>query len=198
MTAVAGRIGPNCLIRTVQALEERLGTDAARAWLVAHGHQDLTERLPESMVPEADFHALAGHVLDGLGAETGLAVLDRSGVLTAEYLLAHRIPAPARLLLPHLPSRLGLRILARAIGAHAWTFAGSGRFSVRLTGDPVFAIAGCPMCRGRHASRPTCSYYRATFEHLLRRLIHPRLTVAEVACEAVGSTACEFRITLPR
>ena len=84
-----------------------------------------------------------------------------------------------------------------SIGAHAWTFAGSGQFSVRLTGDPVFAIAGCPMCRGRHASRPTCSYYRATFEHLLRRLIHSRLTVAEVACEAVGGASCEFRITIP-
>ena len=197
MTAVAGRIGPNCLIRTVQALGERLGESEARAWLVAQGHRNLTERLPESMVPEADFHALAGHVLDGLGEEAGLAVLDRSGVLTAEYLLAHRIPAPARLLLPHLPARLGLRILSRAIGAHAWTFAGSGRFSVRLAGDPVFAIAGCPMCRGRHAARPTCSYYRATFEHLLRRLLHPRLTVTESACEAVGGAACEFRISLP-
>ncbi len=195
--AAPARIGPNCLIQTVAALREALGAAAADQWLTSSGHADLVAAAPEAMVPESEFIRLTHDLYAGHGPALAATILARSGTRTGDYLLAHRIPAAARWLLPHLPARLALRILTRAIGAHAWTFAGSGEFRVEWGAAPVFAIAGCPGCRGRRSDFPDCTYYRATFERLLRALIAPGLTVHEESCEATGAPACRFRIDFP-
>lgn len=187
-----GRIGPNAIIQTVAALRERMGRAAADAALREWDHADLAVTLPDAMVPEEAFNRLTRSVFHGLGEAAGREVLERAGALTAEYLLAHRIPRLARLVLPRLPSRLALRILTRAIGGHAWTFAGNGVFVADLGATPAFRITGCPMCRGLAVTIPTCTFYRGTFEGLLRRLVHAAVVVEERTCEARGGEYCEF------
>ena len=54
--------------------------------------------------------------------------MDRGGQV---YVLHNRIPRLVRRLLPKVPRRLALRLLLRAVRAHAWTFAGSADFRVR-------------------------------------------------------------------
>lgn len=188
------RIGPNSIIQTVAALRERLGPVGGDSALRSWGHGGLTSALPQSMVPEAEFNQLARSVLDGLGPVAGQEVLERAGVLTAEYLLAHRIPRAAQYLLPWLPARLSFRILSQAIRAHAWTFAGSGVFGIEFGPHPAYSITGCPMCRGLTTTSATCSFYRATFERLLRQLIHPNTVVEEVECEASGGRCCRYTV----
>ena len=55
-------------------------------------------------------------------------LLRKAGLGTAEYILANRIPAPAKRVIRILPNPWGARLLARSIAKHGWTFAGSGQF----------------------------------------------------------------------
>lgn len=66
----------------------------------------------------------------------------KRGRLTASYLLANRIPKPAQIVLGLLPARIGLKLLLKAIGGHAWTFAGVGTFSDRFGRLLTLAIEG--------------------------------------------------------
>lgn len=191
-----GRIGPNAIIQTVTALRERKGVAEADRLLAEWGLGQLVSALPTDMVEEGEVTTLVARVIGGLGREEGLAVMERSGELTAQYLLANRIPGIARLLLPWLPDRLALKALFRAIEGHSWTFAGTGTFSTDLT-VPSFSIRHCPVCRElQGGGHPMCGYYRATFERLIRRLVHPRAVVEEEKCEANGGDCCLFRVRL--
>lgn len=191
MSALAGRIGPNAVTRLAESLEALRGRAEAAA--VFDGAR-LAHRLttpPERMVDEAEVIALHAALRARLPAEAATIAAD-AGRRTADYLLAHRIPRVMRLVLPWLPGRLAARILLAAIARHAWTFAGSGRFSV-LPGRVVrFSIAGGPLAHGVHAPAPVCDYYAATFEGLFRALVHPGMQVAETVCEACGAPACVF------
>lgn len=191
----AARIGPNAIIQTVGALEEAYSPAEVRRLLERIGRDDLAEQLPTQMVDEQEFVDL----IHGLRAEVGLAaagrVLARSGERTAAYVLARRIPTPARLLLPLLPRRLGLRILLRAISGHAWTFAGAGRFGYSVDSrGAVISLADSPECREIGAPEPLCHYYTSCFQALLRPLIDRRITVREVACRAHGADECVFEL----
>jgi len=191
MSATAGRIGPNAVTRLAEALEALRGrAEAAAVFDGAH----LAHRLaapPGRMVDEAEVIALHAALRARLPADAAAIAAD-AGRRTADYLLAHRIPRIMRVVLPRLPARLAARILLAAIGRHAWTFAGSGRFAV-LPGRGVrFSIAGGPLARGVEAAVPVCDYYAATFQGLFRALVHPATQVAETACEACGAPACVF------
>lgn len=192
------RIGPNSIIQTVGALNELYGAEAARAILERIGHSALNEQLPTDMVDEHVFMALINALRTDLGFEATGKVLARSGERTADYLLANRIPAPIRILLPWLPASLGLRIFLKAIAGHAWTFAGSGRFSyvVGRRGATI-CLADSPECRGIATDAPLCHYYTHCFQTLLRPLINPQLMVRETACGAMGADACTFEVTIP-
>ena len=150
------------------------------------------------MVDEREVIALHAALRADLGAAEARRVADEAGCRTATYLLAHRIPAAAQRLLKVLPAGLAARALLRAIGGHAWTFAGSGRFSAQVTGDRarpvVLTIAHNPLCRGVLSAEPGCDYYRAVFEVLFRTLVHGGATVVETACEACGDPACVFEV----
>ena len=98
------------------------------------------------------------------------------------------------MLLKRLPSHLSSTLLLRAIGRHAWTFAGSGTFSVR-PGRPLrLVIAGGPISRGAKAGEAVCDFYAATFERLYRELVDPRTRAVETACEAAGAAECVFEL----
>lgn len=195
-TAVgAARIGPNAIIQTVAALEEERGPQETRRFLRRIGRGDLAEQLPTRMVDELAFISLISAVRADLGLAAAGRILARAGERTADYLLANRIPAPARALLPLLPRRLGLSILLKAISGHAWTFAGSGRFHYVVDSKgATLSLGSCPECRGMAATEPLCNYYASCFQALLRPLIDRRLTVREVACVAQGAEACVFEV----
>ncbi|MFL9823713.1 bacteriochlorophyll 4-vinyl reductase [Rhodoplanes sp. SY1] len=188
------RIGPNAIIRMIEALREQVGeAETARLF----GLADLSHHLvhaPDHMVDERDVVAIHTVVRDVLGLAAARAAGRRAGELTADYLLANRIPQAIQPILKILPAGVSARILLGAIGKHSWTFAGSGVFTA-TAGHPVrFSIAGNPVCRGATADAPVCDYYGATFERLFRTLVHGHATVTETACEAMGAPACTFEI----
>jgi divinyl protochlorophyllide a 8-vinyl-reductase len=186
----AGRIGPNAVTR----LAEALGPAGA---LHVFAHAGLAHRLadpPGRMVPEAEVTALHRAARTLLGEAAAEAAAREAGRLTAHYLLGNRIPRVLQAVLKRLPPALAARILIGAIGRHAWTFAGSGRFRV-LPGTPLrLEVAGGPIPRAGAADHPVCGYYAATFETLFRALVSPRTQVTEVACEAMGAPACVFAL----
>lgn len=193
----AGVIGPNALIRVGEALTERHGAaTAARLFDEARLGPCLAAP-PTVMVDEREVGALHAVLRARLGVAEARAVGHRAGVLTADYLLAHRIPPMAGRVLRLLPAQPSARLLLGAIGGHAWTFAGSGTFSWRA-GRPVhLSITDCPLCRGARttADAPLCDYYAGTFERLFGVLVHPQASVVQTQCQAAGAAACRFLIT---
>lgn len=196
--AHAGRIGPNAILQTVAVLRVAHGDACVRTVLAMAGLAHYADHPPEAMVPEADVHALAAAVAAACGTDEAEHLLRAAGERTAAYLLAHRIPAPAQWVLRRLPAAWAAPLLARAMAAHAWTFAGTGRFTAaRRPQGMAFAVAGCPLCRGDVHTATACAFYRGTFEALFRALVHPRTTVRETACEARGADACRFEVRWP-
>lgn len=185
------RIGPNIIIQTAHTLADRLGTDVAERVLTASTPFSLSG-LPTEMVDERSANALIRHLADERGPRFMRSVMEEAGRRTGDYLLQHRIPTPARWILPHLPRRLAMRTLLRAVAKHSWTFAGSARVHVTF-GDPaVITIRHCPLCATQRATEPVCDFYTGTFRRLLRHLVHPRAWAEEVDCEARGDSACRF------
>lgn len=194
-----GWIGPNAVIRLAEALRSDEGEACATAVFAAAGLLRYLAEPPSAMVDEREVTALYAALRASLPPVDAARVSAHAGRLTAVYLLGHRIPRSAQILLALLPARLAARALVRAIGAHAWTFAGSGRFSAEFGGEaggaPLrFVIQGCPVCRGARSPEPLCDYYAATFEHLFRALVKPSSVVRETACGAAGAAACVFEV----
>lgn len=189
-TVSHARIGPNAITRVAEALgPARAASVFATAGLAHHLNAP-----PEAMVDETEVVRLHRTLRSVLGEPEARRVARCAGELTGDYLLAQRIPAAARVVLCALPAALAAPLLLAAIRRHAWTFAGSGRFTA-AAGQPVaLAIEGNPLCRGAVANEPLCDYYAATFERLFRRLVHPRARVVETACEACGAAACRFEV----
>jgi divinyl protochlorophyllide a 8-vinyl-reductase len=188
------RIGPNAIIRMIEALGEQVGAAETTRLFGLAGLSHHLAKAPEHMVDERDVVALHTVVRSELGDARAREAGRQAGLLTADYLLANRIPKPVQAILKVLPASLAGRILLAAIGKHSWTFAGSGAFAA-VAGHPVrFRIAGCPVCRGAQSSAPLCDYYGATFERLFRTLVHRDARVIETACEAAGAPACTFEI----
>jgi divinyl protochlorophyllide a 8-vinyl-reductase len=192
---VTARIGPNAITRVAEALETLHGQDALRRCFTQAGLARYLDGPPGDMVEENDVIALhgAGRSLFGIGGFAEVARL--AGRLTGDYVLAHRIPRVAQLVLRALPSGPAGRILAKAIAAHAWTFAGSGVFSYRLRrGGLLLQISDSPLARGEQGGVPLCDYYAATFERIFRRLVDRQTAVEETACAAAGAPACSFEV----
>ena len=201
MAAVAeagGRIGPNAITRLAQAAEGAMGREATRGLFSAAGLDRHLASPPQHMVPERDVTALHRALRERVGAAQAALLAREAGHLTAEYLLANRIPRPVQWLLRALPPWPAARILCAAIGRHAWTFTGSGSFRV-LPGRPLrleirdgpIALAALPHAGGE---APACDYYAATFATLFRKLVSPHAQVSETQCSALGAEACIFEI----
>lgn len=189
-----GKIGPNAIIRVVAALTEIEGAPATGRIFRAAGLAAYLRAPPMEMVDETDVRRLHQALRADLGEPRAALVARKAGELTADYLLAHRIPKPAQAVLRSFPAPLASRLLAAAIGKNAWTFAGTGAFSVQHRPATIFSIAGCPLCRSQRSARPLCDFYAGTFERLYARLVNGRAQVREIACEATGAPACSFEI----
>ena len=190
----AGRIGPNAIIQTVQALVDLYGAAGAAEVLARIGKPELRDAHPASLIDERDFAELYHDLLGALGRAATDRVMARSGELTAQYVMRRRIPRPVHWLLRALPRRLGMRMLLDAIGRHAWTFAGSGQFRYSVRPAPVLTLENCLTARDLAADAPACAFYQAAFQGFLATLIDRRLQVEEVRCLACGAARCEFRV----
>ena len=187
-------IGPNAVTRLAEALLEMEGEGVRAAIFDAADQGTHLAQPPAAMVPEDDVARLHLALHDALGPWRAAEIAWRAGELTAAYLLAHRIPASAQFLLRLLPPRLAARIMVRAIARHAWTFAGSGRFSWRLEKALILTIKGGPVARLLIAEEPACHYYAATFEGVFAAVLGGSVTVRETACEASGAETCVFEL----
>lgn len=125
------RIGPNAILQLVPVLDAALGA-SERASLFEAAAVALPP--PDAgMLPQGEVIRLHATLREALPAQSP-ALLRAAGLGTADYILANRIPTPARRLIRALPRPLGARLLAAAIARHSWTFASSGRF--RIEGFP--------------------------------------------------------------
>ena len=196
--AHAGRIGPNAVIRLVEALDAVESRAVTVKVFTAAGLEAYVGAPPEAMVPEDEVTLLHRCLRAEMGLPRAASVSWIAGLRTADYLLANRIPSQAQRVLKLLPRRLAAFVLLKAIGSHAWTFAGSGHFSWRFPWRRgrvlTLTFADCALCREDHAAGPCCQYYAATFERLFRILINADTVVRETACTAAGAEACVFEV----
>lgn len=189
--AEAGLIGPNALLQLIAVLDRHEGRATRDLLFEAAGVAPPSA--DAGMWPEDQAGAVHRMVRQAL-PERADGLLRLAGQATADYILAHRIPLGARVLIRALPGPLGARVLSGAIARHAWTFAGSGRFRIVSRRPLVFEVAGNPLIRGEAAAHPICHWHAAVFERLFRRLVWPGAVVEEVVCAATGAPACRFEI----
>jgi divinyl protochlorophyllide a 8-vinyl-reductase len=188
-------IGPNAITRVAEALATVPGGATARRIFHRAGLDHRLATPPAAMVPDVEVAALHAALRAELGLEEARAVGRLAGRLTAEYVVANRIPRAARGVLRLLPAGLAARLLLPAILRHAWTFAGAAHVTA-TPGPPLrIRLAGNPVCRGARAEEPLCDYYAAAFEGMFRALVSRHAVVREVACEATGAEACLFEIS---
>lgn len=191
-TGSSARIGPNSLIQTGQALAALFGEEAARTMFDRAGIGDRYTDPPGAMLDEREPQRLFAALCDTLSDQDAARVLAEAGHRTGHYLLANRIPKPARWLLPRLPNAISTRLLVRAISAHAWTFAGSGQFSGKVRGlrQPVIhlTILANPL------STPGCPWHGAVFERLFATLTATHVSVQHPRCQAQAHDCCEWTI----
>jgi divinyl protochlorophyllide a 8-vinyl-reductase len=193
----AGRIGPNAILQCTAALEAVLGLEGCGDLMRSCGLQHHLAQPPTAMVPEADVQALHRAMRLTLGIGPARMLGAQAGRATAEYLLAHRVPAPMRGLLPRLPATWAARVLLLAVAKHAWTFCGSGAFVVvpaRGNAPLRLTLTGSATSVGATSPEPLCDYFAATFERLFQALVAPRAAVVETACMAMGAAACVFDV----
>ena len=199
------RIGPNAILRLIEALDERFGRAKTEAVFRASGQHEYLATLPGAMVDERSITALYTSLPEQLGPAEAAEVSAHAGLLTGEYLLAHRIPAAAQRVMKMMPAALAARTLLAAIDVHSWTFAGSGTFErqhIEGAGgggrSRVYwrlSVANCPLCRGASLAEPACAYYAATFERIFRQLVATSARVIETRCRATGAAACVFEVS---
>jgi divinyl protochlorophyllide a 8-vinyl-reductase len=193
-TAAVPRIGPNAITRIVDALQSLEGTASTTKIMALAQASAYLAAPPHDMVRESEVIAVHAAVREALGPQRAHTIAWIAGQRTADYLLAHRIPAAAQRALKLLPARVAGRVLLAAITRHAWTFTGSGRMRFQGWHPVRVTLADCALCRDQTAEAPTGTYYAAVFEHLFRKLVHPMTRVLETQCMAMGAPACVFEI----
>lgn len=189
--SVQGRVGPNAILQSREALKGLGGPAMAQAVFDAAGLADMLDCPDDRMVPEAVAARLHRAIAAHFPRDEALRVARDAGRRTGAYILTHRIPRPARWVLRRLPARASGPILLRAIHRHAWTFAGSAGVA-HDAGPPMrFEIRRNPL------AVPGCPWHCAVFETLFRRLVDRDLAVVHESCCAEGADACRFRIAPP-
>jgi divinyl protochlorophyllide a 8-vinyl-reductase len=187
-------IGPNAVIQLIQALNAAGLQQAAVAIFAAAKADEWLAHPPSAMVDERPVARIHQAVRQILPAQQANAVLADAGLRTADYILANRIPKFAQVFLKLLPAPLAAKLLTKAIAAHAWTFAGSGRFTGRAGRPTVFEIAGNPLCAGEHSATPVCIWHAAVFQRLFQVLVSPRSRAVETDCGAHDADCCRFEL----
>ncbi|PWJ19335.1 bacteriochlorophyll 4-vinyl reductase [Jannaschia seohaensis] len=183
-------IGPNAILQMLPVLD-RLGGPERRGQILARaGIFDLPDGT--RMIPETQ----AAQLHRTLRQEEPIlapALAGEAGRATADYILAHRIPRPAQLLLRVLPAGPSAALLSRAIARHAWTFVGSGRF--RVVDPMTFEIADNPLVAGERSEGCLCHWHAAVFARLYHVLVAADATCTETSCGAHSpGHPCRFEL----
>ena len=149
-----GKIGPNAVIQLVAALkaadlESRLAPVFQKAGVAAW-----LDAPPSVMVDACPVGELHRAIRTSLPLDRAAALMADAGRRTADYLLGARIPRPVQVVLKLLPPRLAAMVLVAAIRAHAWTFAGAGRFTAALGRRPCCGSRAIRCVRGRRRRCP--------------------------------------------
>jgi divinyl protochlorophyllide a 8-vinyl-reductase len=186
------RIGPNAVTQLIAALRLSGQSSLAGPIFAEAGALDWLTDPPEDMVDERPVGRLHRSVRAVLPVPEATVLLREAGRLTANYLLAARIPRLVQFVLRCLPPRLAAAVLVPAIRAHAWTFAGSGRFTAHIGSPTVFEVTDNPLCRDEHAPACVCAWHAAVFERLFQALVSPQTHVTETSCAARGDAQCRF------
>lgn len=189
------RIGPNAIIQAREVMIEALGRQEAAKILTRAGLSAYVFEPPHEMVDEREVADLHVALRAALGEKQAARLAFEAGLRTGRYLLANRIPAPARFVLKLLPAPLASRLLLKAIARHSWTFAGSGRFEVIASDPAIVRIRDCALTRGLRLQGPGCAFYTGTFEALFKALVSKRALARQTACEGRGDKACLFEIS---
>lgn len=182
-------IGPNAVIQLGETLAAHGEGRLAREIYLAAGCPDWLSRPPEAMVPEDAVARLHRALWRFAPPGSAAAYAREAGMRTGDYILAHRIPAPARMVLRLMPAPIAARLLLEAIAAHSWTFAGSGRFTGAAGNPVVVEIADNPL-----AGPEGCVWHEAVFRRLFQSLVHAGADARETACCGKGAPACRFEI----
>jgi len=191
-TPTDAKIGPNALIQTVTALRADYGDAQTAAILANSGQLALMRHDPTHMVRECEFDQLVTALAEGLGHSHAKRVLHRSGALTADYLLEHRIPGVFQQLLRllswrHLAHRFAMRLLLLAVSKNAWTFVGSGAFSYTLDRNAIICVESSMRYAG-----VASGFYGGTFERLVHSLIDADACVYFVHAAPDNPNLCEY------
>lgn len=185
------KIGPNAVLQHVPVLDATIGPRLRLALLTQAG---VDVPAPDAGMVDQD-NVVPLHRAVWLFLPDRAAMIQRqAGLAVGDYILAHRIPPVAQGIIRALPGALASRVLASAIARHAWTFAGSGQFSVVSHAPLTVSITGNPLAQGP-AQEPSCHWHAAVFERLFQRLVWPQAHVCETQCCAQGAPACTFVIT---
>lgn len=189
-----GHVGPNAVTRVAEALDALEGPALCDAVFAAADLTAYRASPPLAMVPEAEVAALQAALVLTCGRERAAAIAREAGHRTGDYRLARRIPRTAQAALRLMPRRWSSRILARAIARHAWTFAGSGSFSLARGNGLVFRLVGSPVCRDLRTGEPAGHYLAATLERIFSHVVDPAARVRELSCISAGDAVCEFHL----
>jgi len=166
-------VGPNAAIQLAIALRSAGLNYIARDVFAKVGAQEWLERPPTAMVDEMRVARIHQGIREKLSREDAGAILAAAGQLTADYLLANRIPKAFRRLLSYLPRSVAERLFLSALRRHAWTFVGSGKFIARMGAPTILEIKGNPFCEGEKRTAPVCDWHAAVFQRMFASLSRP-------------------------
>lgn len=166
--AAPAMIGPHAVIHLAEAMRDRIGENATMDVLA---NARIAE-LPTGTTMIREVEALRLHRWLAMREPINcFEITTDAARRTADYIIANRIPHMAVRLLQLLPVRLSAYLLMSAIGHHAWTFVGAGRFQPcrawafeidrSEADDPVFL------------PESLFNWYAKVFEHMYRRLVSP-------------------------
>lgn len=179
---IQGHIGPNSVIQLKAAMVDALGPEPSEALFERAGYKALFNDPPTEMIPEVIPQQLFATLFESLPLEQAIHIAEGAGTLTADYIINNRIPAPIATLLRYLPPSWAGRVLLKAIEQHAWTFAGSGVFSLERDKAPSIVIESNPL------AMPQGSWHGAVFERMFKTLVCPGAQVQAQCGENIPGT----------
>jgi divinyl protochlorophyllide a 8-vinyl-reductase len=186
-----GMMGSQTVLPLVAAIERRLGAEAATQLL----DEARFLHLPEPGEPVRERQVAVLHqALRRSWPDLAEAIQREAARDAVEWIMANRMPARARKLLTNMPYPLAVWMLGRHAVQNAWTFGGSGKFSI--LGTNAFQLIGNPMVRGEQSDGPICVWHEELFQHTFRRMAHSRLRCVETSCMAAGADACRFHLAM--
>lgn len=183
-----GLVGPNSVTQLANALREQAGEAAVNEVFEGSGFGVLIEHPPENMIDERVPAALFAMLWRTRSDAMARCIAADAGYRTALYVLEHRIPQPAQILLRCMPRVLARRALLKAIEKNAWTFVGSGRCRTQPGRTAIIEILDNPLCM------PGCVWHVAVFATLFKKLGLGPIHIKHPRCCAFGYSTCRFEI----